>query len=134
MMDIPTFRQFLIALREEGACQLTGSFARHENDLRGHLSDIDLVCPEKAVDDYGEVVRSFIQDCVRVFERFGVAWSSPIIGSIGSPRDTTTLPRPVEVMEAGWASIKWKPPAGRKISVYGVDFPTFTPEPVAEDQ
>ncbi len=129
MMDIPTFRRFLIALRDRGACVLTGSYARHENDLRGHLSDIDLVCPEKVRDDYGNVTRSPIRECCAVFDEFGVPWSSPIVGSIGSPRDVTTLPRPVEVMEEGWAAIKWKAPAANRISIYGVDFRTFTPAP-----
>jgi hypothetical protein len=133
MMDIPTFRRFLIALRDRGGCVLTGSYARHEQDLAGHVSDIDLVCPEKTVDDYGATVVSPIGTCIAVFAEFGVPWSSPIVGSIGSPRDLTTLPRPVEVMEAGWASIKWKPPAGPRVQIFGVDFKTFTPAPEATE-
>jgi hypothetical protein len=125
-MDINTFKRFLAALRDEG-CLLTGSFARHTNDLGDHVSDIDLVCGDRTEDDFGEMLDAPIERCIDVFEKFDVPWESAVIGSIGSPRDLVTLPRPVEIMESSWASYRWEPPAGNAIHVYGVLFKTFTP-------
>jgi len=102
-MEPKQFREFLVALRDEVPCRLIGSFACGDEDTRsGYLSDIDFVCQGKQEDDFGKVIDHPMRRAIQIFERFGVPWESVIVGSIGSPRDTTTLPRPVEVMEDCW--------------------------------
>ena len=125
-MDIDAFQAFLRDLRDHGGCRLGGSMALHREDLRGHVSDIDLICPDRTKDDYGEVIDEPIRRCIEVYERHGVPWDSVAPGTISSPRDLVTLPRPVEVIEEMWIRGRDDPqPADTCREVYGVRLETW---------
>lgn len=110
-MPIPTFLQFLKTLRDEAGAKLAGSFARGDYDI-DHFSDIDLVIKE-----------SKMKKAIKIFERFGVVGDSVLIGQWSSPRDKTTLPRPVEVMSDFW--IKADPKLPPTVTVFGIEFKTY---------
>lgn len=111
-LDVTTFLQFLEALRDETGARLCGSYARGDHDLRGHISDIDLVVKDGRM-----------QDVLAIFERFGVEGDSCAPGHWASPRNLVALPRPVEVFEPAWPDPE--PSAPSTVSVFGVEFVTY---------
>ena len=118
MMPLAVFQDFLTALRDECGARLCGSFARYEHDLKGHFSDIDLV-----VSADGDGDARPIRKAIAIFKRFNVPGSSILVGQFSSPRDTTTLPRPIEVMEDSW--IEKDKTLAKEVEVYGIKFKTF---------
>lgn len=113
MMPLRVFVQFLKTLRDEANAKVCGSFARGDYDLKGHLSDIDLVVNDKGM-----------KKAIEIFERFNVVGDSIIFGQWSSPRDLTSLPHPVEVMSKVW--IKKEKDCPKTVSVYGIVFDTWS--------
>lgn len=125
-MEVQAFVHFLVDLREEADARVCGSFARGDYDLRsGFLSDIDFVVPAVSRSDAWGVLRTDrpIDKAVAVFARYGVPWDSILPGQISSPRDTTTLPRPVEVMETSWVEVD--PSLPENVLIFGMLFLTY---------
>lgn len=132
-MDKKTFRQFLIALRDEAGARLCGSCARGDYDMKpGFLSDIDFVIPAvSATDGWGDPIEDRpMTKAIAVFERFGVPIESILPGQVSSPRDLTTLLRPVEVMEHSWVDADPKLP--ERVEFYGITFLTHNADAWAD--
>ena len=67
---------------------------------------------------------------IAVFERFGVPIESILPGQVSSPRDLTTLLRPVEVMEHSWVDADPKLP--ERVEFYGITFLTHNADAWAD--
>ena len=123
MMKGQDFLYILEHMSRLGA-RVCGSFARGDYDLKGNWSDIDLVVPMAEEDEWGDKIEPTpIQLAIKVLDEFGIPWDSILPGHISTPRDTKTLPRPIEVMEECW--ITPDPTFPDTVKICGIGFKTF---------